>query len=40
VRTEAGRLRARLGEYYLGEGKNDELVIEPAERRLRSGDPL
>ena len=28
VRTEAGRLRARLGEYYLGEGKNDALVIE------------
>ena len=28
VRTEAGRLRARLGEYYVGEGKNDALVIE------------
>jgi TolB-like protein len=28
VRTEAARLRARLGEYYLGEGKNDALVIE------------
>jgi len=28
VRTEAARLRARLGEYSLGEGKNDELVIE------------
>ena len=28
VRTEAGRLRARLGEYYQGEGKGDELVIE------------
>jgi TolB-like protein len=28
VRTEAARLRARLSEYYLGEGKNDELVIE------------
>jgi len=28
VRTEAGRLRARLGEYYQGAGKGDELVIE------------
>ena len=28
VRTEAGRLRARLGEYYLGEGADDPLVIE------------
>ena len=28
VRTEAGRLRARLGEYYAGEGKGDALVIE------------
>jgi hypothetical protein len=28
VRTEAGRLRARLGEYYLGEGKDDAWVIE------------
>src|SRR5271155_5325397 len=28
VRTEAGRLRARLGEYYLAEGANDPLVIE------------
>jgi TolB-like protein/Flp pilus assembly protein TadD len=28
VRTEAGRLRARLSEYYLGEGKHDRLVIE------------
>src|ERR1700692_2852349 len=28
VRTEAGRLRARLAEYYLGEGRNDALVIE------------
>jgi TolB-like protein/Tfp pilus assembly protein PilF len=28
VRTEATRLRARLGEYYLGQGKNDPLVIE------------
>ena len=28
VRTEAGRLRARLGEYYLVQGKHDELVIE------------
>jgi hypothetical protein len=28
VRTEAGRLRARLSEYYIGEGKDDALVIE------------
>src|SRR5262249_15627686 len=28
VRTEATRLRARLGEYYLGKGRNDALVIE------------
>src|ERR1051325_6459809 len=28
VRTEAGRLRARLSEYYLREGKDDELIIE------------
>ncbi len=28
VRTEASRLRARLAEYYLGEGKDDPLVIE------------
>jgi len=28
VRTEAGRLRARLTEYYAGEGKGDALVIE------------
>jgi Tol biopolymer transport system component len=28
VRTEAGRLRARLAEYYVGEGKGDGMVIE------------
>src|SRR5258706_3532565 len=28
VRTEAGRLRTRLSEYYSGEGKGDPLVIE------------
>lgn len=28
VRTEAGRLRSRLSEYYAGEGKSDALVIE------------
>ena len=28
VRTEASRLRARLNEYYLGEGKGDSLMIE------------
>jgi TolB-like protein/Flp pilus assembly protein TadD len=27
VRTEASRLRARLSEYYLGEGKGDPMVI-------------
>src|SRR5580658_7341500 len=28
VRTEAGRLRARLGEYYSSEGASDPVVIE------------
>jgi TolB-like protein/Flp pilus assembly protein TadD len=28
VRTEAGRLRSRLHEYYTGEGKEDPLIIE------------
>src|SRR5260370_5001969 len=28
VRTEAGRLRARLLEYYAGEGSGDALIIE------------
>lgn len=28
VRAEASRLRARLGEYYLGPGKDDPLIIE------------
>ncbi len=28
VRTEASRLRARLREYYTGEGKDDPLIIE------------
>jgi adenylate cyclase len=28
VRTEASRLRARLSEYYMGEGKGDSLAIE------------
>ncbi len=28
VRTEAGRLRARLAQYYAGEGSGDALVIE------------
>jgi Tol biopolymer transport system component len=28
VRTEAGRLRGRLAEYYVGEGKDDSIVIE------------
>ncbi|HEY6343797.1 MAG TPA: tetratricopeptide repeat protein [Bryobacteraceae bacterium] len=28
VRTEASRLRARLSEYYLGDGKHDPVIIE------------
>src|ERR1700736_4444346 len=28
VRTEAGRLRARLNEYYTAEGKGDALIID------------
>jgi Tol biopolymer transport system component len=28
VRTEAGRLRGRLAEYYMGQGKDDAIVIE------------
>src|SRR5215472_2032428 len=28
VRTEATRLRARLSQYYVGEGKGDSLIIE------------
>src|SRR5215471_3002898 len=28
VRTEASRLRGRLNEYYLGDGKNDTLLIQ------------
>ena len=28
VRTEAGRLRARLAEYYVGEGSGDPVIIE------------
>src|SRR5262252_4865031 len=28
VRTEASRLRARLSEYYLAQGKDDAVVIE------------
>src|SRR6266852_4966170 len=41
VRTEAGKLRARLAEYYVAEGAADGLIIElpkggykPAFRRL------
>lgn len=32
VRTEASRFRSRLGEYYLGEGKADTLVIEVTKK--------
>jgi TolB-like protein/Flp pilus assembly protein TadD len=50
VRTEAARLRARLSEYYLGEGKTDLLVIElpkggyvpvlrPVVRAVETGTP-
>src|SRR3974390_1924361 len=46
VRTEASRLRARLSEYYLGEGKDDPVVIEvprggdvPGGRELGAGAP-
>src|SRR5580698_6103128 len=46
VRTEAGRLRARLAEYYANEGAGDTLVIElpkggyaPAIRRLTTQPP-
>src|SRR5712692_7437546 len=28
VRSEAGRLRARLADYYAGDGKNDDVIIE------------
>src|SRR5215475_14051475 len=28
VRTEASRLRARLSEYYLADGKSDSMIIE------------
>src|SRR5262245_56445933 len=28
VRTEAGRLRAKLIEYYAGEGRNDSVIVE------------
>src|SRR5580700_7512866 len=31
VRTEASRLRSRLAEYYVGEGKDDGVVIELAK---------
>src|SRR5919198_1470671 len=51
VRTEASRLRARLSEYYLGEGKDDPLIIElpkggyvpvirPYQRRPETTAPL
>lgn len=36
VRTEASRLRARLAEYYLGEGKDDEIVLESAQGRIHT----
>ena len=28
VRTEAGRLRARLAEYYMADGKDDEVIVD------------
>ena len=46
VRTEASRLRNRLSEYYLAEGKNDPIVIEMPKggyvsvlRRVAAPDP-
>jgi TolB-like protein/Flp pilus assembly protein TadD len=43
VRSEAARLRARLAEYYDGEGKSDTLIIELPKGgyvpRFRSSDP-
>src|SRR5262245_13296585 len=45
VRTEAGRLRSRLVEYYAGDGRHDPLIVEipkggysPAFRRSRVPD--
>src|SRR5262245_41342106 len=47
VRTEAGRLRARLSEYYLNEGKSDTVVIElpkggyvPRFRQIQEAPPV
>jgi TolB-like protein/Tfp pilus assembly protein PilF len=46
VRTEAGRLRARLTEYYAGDGRDDAIVIElpkggyvPTVRRVTADPP-
>jgi adenylate cyclase len=46
VRTEAGRLRARLTEYYAGDGRGDAVVIElpkggyvPTVRRIENDRP-
>jgi len=46
VRTEAGRLRSRLAEYYGGEGSNDAVVIElpkggytPVFRSTKASEP-
>src|SRR5262245_30895651 len=46
VRTEAGRLRARLAEYYAGEGRGNPVIIElpkggyvPVLRRGVAPDP-
>lgn len=36
VRTEASRLRARLSEYYLAEGKDDPVTIELPRGRLHA----
>ena len=37
VRTEAGRLRARLAEYYVGDGTRDAVIIRAAEGRIHTG---
>jgi TolB-like protein/tetratricopeptide (TPR) repeat protein len=46
VRTEAGRLRGRLSEYYLGDGARDPIMIEvpkggyvPSFRRIETAPP-
>ena len=35
VRIQVGRLRQKLAEYYRGEGKNDEIVVDLPKGRFR-----